>query len=58
MNICETCKYYETCKEDYYMILKSKPIYSAIDDVTYDEAMADIDNCEAYESNGAVPIDK
>lgn len=48
--ICETCKNYKLCKEDWWMEQYNKPILSAFDDVTFEEAMADLDDCEEYES--------
>lgn len=47
--ICETCRNYEYCKEDWYMEKAVEPILSAFDDLTFEEAMADLDDCEEYE---------
>lgn len=46
--ICETCRNYETCKEDWWMMKSTEPILSAFDDITFEEAMADLDVCEEY----------
>lgn len=48
--ICEICKNYKLCKEDWWLEQHNKPILSAFDDVTFEEAMADLDDCEEYEA--------